>query len=410
MSSITQTLSPQDLTILFPDAIYLEIPTKYSQIDPSSNYSNLTGKRNAFLNEICLAVCLEWVRSLSLEDSPIVFPSHLPSLWESVNGSMIILGDTRIALIPSDEFEDVTIPAEWVDIPNWSADYYIPVHIDLEARQVCLWGYIPHDKLKAAAEYDRIYRNYSVDRSALISDLNILWTARELQLNERAELSIQLEPIPTQAIEQLSQPSPYSPRLDLKFEQWATLISSESDRQQLYNQRLAKATAVQSKSATTTSSVTNLSLWLQQNFDRALETGWQTLSDLLAPATPSYGFVRSGPMEKTIQLAKLVDLQLQLDSLTVILSLAITPTDEETCSILAQVYPQTADAPLPSDLTIALLDGDSCLQSVTSRDDDDYIQLRTFHCTAGTDFTLSVERDGISVKEAFTIDSFLPTL
>jgi Protein of unknown function (DUF1822) len=402
MSSITQTLSPQDITILFPDAIYLEIPAKYLQIDSSSNYSNLTGKHNAFLNEICLEVCLEWVQSLSLEDRPTVFPNHLPSLWESVNGSVIVLGDTRIALIPSDEFGDVTIPAEWVDIPNWSADYYIPVHIDLEARQVCLWGYIPHDKLKAAAEYDRIYRNYSVDRSALISDLNILWTARELQLNERAELSIQLEPIPTQAIEQLSQPSPYSPRLDLKFEQWATLISSESDRQQLYNQRLAKATAVQSKSATITSSVTNLSLWLQQNFDRALEAGWQTLDTLLTPET-SYSFVRSSRSSATIQLAKLVNLKFQLEATLLILSIALTPNENDEVSVLVRVYPQTGVPHLSSGLIISLMDDATLLQNVTSRDDDEYIQLRTFHCTASTAFALKLELDGVSITEDFTI-------
>jgi hypothetical protein len=402
MSSITQTLSPQDITILFPDAIYLEIPAKYLQIDSSSNYSNLTGKHNAFLNEICLEVCLEWVQSLSLEDRPTVFPNHLPSLWESVNGSVIVLGDTRIALIPSDEFGDVTIPAEWVDIPNWSADYYIPVHIDLEARQVCLWGYIPHDKLKAAAEYDRIYRNYSVDRSALISDLNILWTARELQLNERAELSIQLEPIPTQAIEQLSQPSPYSPRLDLKFEQWATLISSESDRQQLYNQRLAKATAVQSKSATTSSSVTNLSLWLQQNFDRALEAGWQTLDTLLTPET-SYSFVRSSRSSATIQLAKLVNLKFQLEATLLILSIALTPNENDEVSVLVRVYPQTGVPHLSSGLIISLMDDATLLQNVTSRDDDEYIQLRTFHCTASTAFALKLELDGVSITEDFTI-------
>jgi hypothetical protein len=408
MLSNTTMFNPDQLSELFPKAILSKIPDRLLTVQDPSIYSNDTARHNALLGQIALEACLEWIKSYELDETASAFSENLPSIWEVIDGCLVRLDKTCIAVIPTESFEEIAVPAEWIDIPTWSADYYIPVHIDLETQQVCLWGYTTHQYIKENVVCDPIYRNYYIDCIELVNSLDTLWTARELGLNERITVSYQAEAITPQLIEQLSQPSLYSPRLEVSFNQWASLIENDETRQQLYQQRLARAMPVANVSQTIAQSVTNLSEWLNRNFDRALESGWQTLSDLLAPA--SYGFVRSGPTEKTIQLAKLVDLQLQLDSLTVILSLAITPTDEETCSILAQVYPQTADIPLPSDLTIALLDGDTCLQSVTSRDDDDYIQLRTFHCTAGTDFTLSVERDGISVKEAFTIDSFLPTL
>jgi Protein of unknown function (DUF1822) len=402
MPSNTLMLSPDQLPELFPEAVWSKIPDRLLAVQDTSIYSNDTARYNALLSQIALEACLEWVKSYELDETVSVSSSNLPSIWDVTDGCLIRLGNTRIVVIPSEEFDEMAVPAEWVDMPTWSADYYIPVHIDLETQQVCLWGYTTHKYIKENVACDPIYRNYYLDRIELVDRLDTLWTARELGLNERVAVSYQSEAVTPQLIEQLSQPSLYSPRLEVSFNQWASLIENDETRQQLYQQRLAKATPLASVSQTIAQSVTNLSEWLNRNFDRALEAGWQTLDTLLTAET-SYSFVRSSRSSATIQLAKLVNIRFQLEATSMILSIALTPNENDEVSVLVRVYPHTSEPQLPPGLTISLMEDVTSLQSVTSQADDEYVQLRTFHCTASTAFTLKLELDGVSITEDFTI-------
>ncbi|TAG39467.1 MAG: DUF1822 family protein, partial [Oscillatoriales cyanobacterium] len=62
-------------------------------------------------------------------------------MWEVVNGTAFQIGETRLILIPSDEteLEEFCVPQEWVDIPNWSADYYLPVQVNLDGDDGECW-------------------------------------------------------------------------------------------------------------------------------------------------------------------------------------------------------------------------------------------------------------------------------
>ena len=207
-------LSTPTLQTLFPDLIYFDLSTDRlaTAHAQSTHYSNYSAQQNAQANQICLDVVLEWLSSLNLVDEPVV--SVQKNLWEFITGSVITIGETRLILIPheDEQTEEFLIPQEWVDIPDWAADYYLPIHLDLEAQRVCLLGYVTHNTLKNSGDYDEIYRTYTIDRSHLITDLDLLWVARTLNLSERSPISNPEVIQPTETlIQQLSQPSHYSP-------------------------------------------------------------------------------------------------------------------------------------------------------------------------------------------------------
>ena len=76
-------------------------------------------------------------------------------------------------------------------------------------------------------------------------------------------------------IEQLSQPSLYSPRLEVKFEQWGALLDRQVWLQKLYQRRMER---VQPQ-------LVRLGRW----FDGVVEAGWQTIEEELnAKITPAF--------------------------------------------------------------------------------------------------------------------------
>ena len=102
--------------------------------------------------------------------------------------------------------------------------------------------------------------------------------ASNLCLNEKGEVTALPKLSETEVdnlIEELSQPSPYSPRLKATFEKWGALLNESHWLQKLYERR------VQSVSPT----ISALTRWL----DGVVEAGWQTFEELfnaktLAPA------------------------------------------------------------------------------------------------------------------------------
>ena len=410
------SLSTPTLQTLFPDLIYFDLSTDRlaTAHAQSTHYSNYSAQQNARANQICLDVVLEWLSSLNLVDEPVV--SAQKNLWEFLTGSVITIGETRLILIPheDEQTEEFLIPQEWVDIPDWTADYYIPIHLDLEAQQVCLLGYVTHNTLKSSGDYDEIYRTYTIDRSHLITDLDLLWVARTLNLSERSPISNPEVIQPTETlIHQLSQPSQYSPRLEASFAQWTALMTDESLRERLYQSRLTQALRVTEATSfavtpTMRQAVTNLTAWVQQNFEESLQQGWQTIESLLVPQSLSYGFVRNQSATDVITLAKLINLKVQLETQSIVLLIALTPNPDHTVSLLVQAHPDSRMSSLPARLSLSLQDGDTVLQSSISRTQDEFIQLRPFTCTADTQFGIGLELDEVSIIEHFTInDSIL---
>ncbi|GAB1540292.1 hypothetical protein NUACC21_29610 [Scytonema sp. NUACC21] len=129
-------LNLQELRKLYPEQIWQEFSEKDLKQRESTirRYSNQTAQNNADLNCWCLNALRAWVKE-NLGDSITVLPSEadLPTIWDVVNGTAITIGKTRLVLIPDEaaDTETLTVPQEWVDIPEWMADYYLAIQVNM---------------------------------------------------------------------------------------------------------------------------------------------------------------------------------------------------------------------------------------------------------------------------------------
>jgi len=149
----------------------------------------------------------------------------------------------------------------------------------------------------------------------------------------------------------------------------------------------------------------NLSQWLQNTFD----AGWQSLETWLGSNDSLAFSLRTQSSERTIQRAKLIDLGLQLGNQAVILLVAIAPDQQETgtepeAEILVQVHPVPGEPHVPPNLQLQLLDeSGETLQTVRSRERDNYIQLKRFQGISGECFDIQLMLGTTTLTETFVI-------
>lgn len=144
----------------------------------------------------------------------------------------------------------------------------------------------------------------------------------------------------------------------------------------------------------------NLSHWFEQIFT----DNWQSVEALFATRENLAFSLRSTSRlgEASVQRAKLIDLGLQLENQSVALLVAIAPDADLKVAILVQLHPTNADY-LPPDIKLILLSDGSTLQSVQSRSEDNYIQLKRFRVNPGECFNIQVAFGNVTVTESFTI-------
>jgi len=157
-------------------------------------------------------------------------------------------------------------------------------------------------------------------------------------------------------------------------------------------ERLEELEAVAAPSST----LVNLSQWLQDNFAKAVETGWQTMEEIFGSRQASLA-VRYA----TGQRSKQIDLGI---GNPVALIIALTPEEEEEeeeITVLLQVRP-TESQTLPSGFKLILRDasGDTISES-TATEEDEFIQGQ-LSCQPGVGFTVTVALGDVSVTENFT--------
>lgn len=278
---------------IYPEQLWLSITDSYNQIKLSNkDYSNDAASWNAYINSISLTIFKDWYESDS-NSKLDVFPCNISSVWEFVTGFAVQIGKIRLVLIPN-EFRDTqefSVPQEWVDIPEWVAHYYIAVQINLTDNYLRIWGYTSHDVLKNQGEYDKFERMYLLDGEDLLTDLNSLWVTQELDsenlkpikaINSSSDLSSE---IAKQIIENYSHPSPYSPRLDISFDDWSCLLQNNDWRQKFYQERLKQANVRHQ-------TFVQLSSWLKSNVLH-LHEGWQDFEHFIRIKQPQLYYMRS---------------------------------------------------------------------------------------------------------------------
>lgn len=242
-------------TLFNPAQLVLEIPatTLTEAWNQSQNAANPTSRWNTYLNQVVRTVFLSWLRTeedAAAQDS--FSKTTRANIWEVVNGTSITLSDKhKLVLIPSEaeDLSELRIPQEWVDIPELAADYYLAVQINVDAGYIRVWGYSTHKQLKSEATFSHSDRTYSLGEDDLVTDLDVLWVARELCPDEVTKIAIApIESIsPTQAenlIQRLGDKTQLLPRLAIPFSLWAALIQNPDWCQSLANQRRGMANKI----------------------------------------------------------------------------------------------------------------------------------------------------------------------
>jgi len=182
-------VSLRDLQINYPNNIWLEIPeeTRQKAWVNSRKNSHPQTRYNAYINYLTVASISSYINDW-LEDAifeyddtgnndelviktKIFKQDSLSSIWEFINGSIIEVKGIKIALIPDDslEIDEVCIPKEWLDIPDWRVDYFLPIQINLdnpEESWLRIWGCIKSEEIRNNnfSQYELVDRAYYIDK------------------------------------------------------------------------------------------------------------------------------------------------------------------------------------------------------------------------------------------------------
>ncbi|MBW4510707.1 MAG: DUF1822 family protein [Scytonematopsis contorta HA4267-MV1] len=413
-------LSPKELTEIYPEHLWLELSEQQKEeawlLSVQDCYSCDTARWNAFLNYLFLNTFLSYLKEDSdFHNSYKISPQleNLPSVWEFVNGTPLTIDGTTFVLIPSDKssISHFYIPQEWVDISSWTARYYLAAQINLDEGWLRIWGCASHQQIREKAFFDSNDKVYRLSREELITDINLMWVARnfipwqEAVFNPLPELS-------TTYIEQLLSKNirvnSSSLRFNTPFEEWAVLLSSNKWRQRLYQQCLSNSQSnSQIQQYQSLRLETNLCQWLENTFTN----GWYTLDTLLNQQGRSLTvqFRRDMALnEVAIKGAKLIDLEMNLGNYKFILLVGISPKIDDRYSICVQLHPTCGNIYLPSQIKLLLLSSQGeTLQESVSRNYDHYIQLKRFKSLAETNFSLKVVHGYVTIKEDFILRQFV---
>jgi Protein of unknown function (DUF1822) len=308
-------VSQASLSKIYAEHLWLELSDEDLQLAKPNprHYSNETGRNYAYFNRLCLNAFRQWIETIAPENPVTEFPAGIGSkLWEFFTGCGINFAGKRLVLIPSDAIDlaDFAVPQEWVDIPSLAADYYLPVRVDLAEKTLHFWGFVSRQTLKAKADYDKTYRLYYLEGDWINSNLEMLEAVANLCPKETGKMTVLPRLSDAEAknlIAELSNPSPYSPRLKAKFEQWGALLNESRWLQQLYQQRVEPSLSQDLRTANEKTGVSasfdppkspltrgtcvspipvvfNLSMWL----DGIVEAGWQTFDEWFNAKIPAF--------------------------------------------------------------------------------------------------------------------------
>jgi hypothetical protein len=395
-------LNLEQLKAIDPKSIWLEVtPNDINRAEPNPQlYTNPTGIDNARINQLCLTKFQTWLDEQEISHSSSFNESEIATIWDVVTGCAIEVGNRRVILIPSENIDrdELRVPQEWVDLPNWAGDYYLGVQVDFDTNTINIWGFASHQALKDRGEYSVQDRSYSLGSDSLISNLDLLWMAEELDLAPRnivgELLKISLDRA-LELIKVLSKPSPYSPRFDINFAEWGAVLDNLNLRSQLHQTRLQRAAIFQAPTPSF-----SLIDWARQEFTNAIASGWQ-LSQAGTVMSPNH------PNNNTIERSKLINLQIDLQrETTVVLLVGIIPEANRSnqMRVVVQVHPAIGSRYLPPQLQLSYVDLDGVsLHTATARTNDDYIQIPGFTCEVGMEFNIQLQLHSARSIERFIV-------
>lgn len=340
--------------------LYLELSeAEQERAKQESNKKSSGVHYNAYLNALCLNAFLAWSEEEpDIETGKVwLSPDSPQQIWEFANGTAVTLGDTKLVLIPSEaeDMEELSVPQEWIDIPNWRADYYLAVRVDTTEAYLQIFGYATHQQLKEEGEYDFLDQSYSLPTEELTEDINVMLVARRYNPNTQAEVA----PLPALSaaeveglMARLGQATPYSPRLDVPFCQWGALLSNEQWRSQLYQKRNAGVVKT---------SLIRLGEWLKGVTEESVEevkTAWLTLEQLLQ-AEPQLALGHRSMKninEQKVERWQVIDLDTNEGIRKIALLFIVTPDVNDTARLKIEVSSADNNVYLPHHLQLSVVD------------------------------------------------------
>ena len=359
-----------------------------------------------YINQLCLRTVLAWLKlEQDIDARPWPLAEASPASWELVSGSAVTIDDKKIVLIPQDGVghDEIEISQEWIDIPDWEADYYLAIQINVEEGWIECWGYATHQQVKASSEYDAMERMYSLSSEYLVPDLNALWAT--LEFCPSAETKAALEPLPelskAQAEDLVVRLSEASfPRLSVPFDRWGALLANETWRQQLWERRLTTLSGSNQASRRF-----SLSQYLQemqsavsQGTELVLSAGWQSVETVFGAQSQQMAFSFREEEQLSGKQAKVI----QLDQVSVRLVMLWQSEPDGRLAIRAQLYPDEGSLYLSPNVAFSLVsEQDEVLQSIRSEVENNYIQLPLFRCPSEYAFGILVQLDDSTVTERF---------
>jgi hypothetical protein len=147
-----------------------------------------------------------------------------------------------------------------------------------------------------------------------------------------------------------------------------------------------------------TNTTTTLTQWLQNAFDEH----WQTIDQLIN--ADAYLALSTRSIESGAQRGKLINLGVQLGQQTVALLVNVTAEADGKFGVLVQLHPTGDNRSLMPKLKLSLRSSTgNPLQEVTSRSQDNYIQLKPFKGKPGTCFSVAIQLGSETVEENFEL-------
>ncbi|MBF2055747.1 MAG: DUF1822 family protein [Cyanobacterium sp. T60_A2020_053] len=190
---------------------------------------------------------------------------YLP-IWSLFTGVAIQINNLRLILIPQDyqNLEWFNIPQEWVDIPQFAGNYYLPVEVNLDDQWLKIAGFISHQDIKNYGSFNTYLRGYFLNKNKIEAELNLLFILEEYNGSQSLSCPTLFPLLPEKEqkiITQLKLLPNYLLRYQLPFEEWGAFIAQSKNRQLLFK----------------THQPLKLGDWLNNNFEQATMKGWYNL-------------------------------------------------------------------------------------------------------------------------------------
>jgi len=310
-----------------------------------------TQQWQSYLNTLALLGFQQWLNERLPEKTlNRLNESTEPTCYVEVDGFKFCLSAVEHVL---DEI--VYIPQAFVEQPAFAAHFYVVLEVSEEQELVTVRGFLRFDEM--------IHHR---DRGSLLLQDRCYWLPLTLLDAEPNHLLFYCRALQPSAI---SLPLP-----------------------------AATPSTVDQLLVSLIHTTTKLTQWLQGTFDQ----NWQAIEHLIDPN--AYLALSTRNLGTGIKRGKLINFRVQLGYQAVALLISITSEAGEKLGVMVQLHPTGTAQHLMANLKLSLRSQTGkTLQEVTSRIQDNYIQLKPFRGFPGTRFSVAIYLDGEMIEENFEL-------